>query len=90
MAEGRDPVVGTILRCWLDHDVSQAFEGRVLPVDGEVARRADALHIPGAAPIADALVAATALVTRMALVTRNVRHYERFPRLRVINPWTQP
>ena len=35
-----------VLRQWLNNDVHAAFEGRILPVDVEVARTAATLHIP--------------------------------------------
>ena len=63
------------------------FDKRVLPVDEPVARRAAALHIPDPAPFRDALIGAAALVHRMAVVTRNVKDFERFDELAIVNPW---
>jgi predicted nucleic acid-binding protein len=88
LAERADPKKGETLRAWLDVSVAAAFEARVLPVDEAVARRAAALHVPDAAPFADALIGATALVHRMTLVTRNTRDFERFAGLRLVNPWS--
>ena len=87
LAERVDPVRGAVLRSWLDTSVAAAFAGRVLPVDEIVARRAAALHVPDPAPFRDALIAATALTQRMAVVTRNVRDFERFDGLALVNPW---
>jgi predicted nucleic acid-binding protein len=52
-----------------------------------VAKRAAAFRVPDPAPLRDALIAATALVCRMAVVTRNVKHFERFEGVAVIDPW---
>lgn len=87
LAERADPDRGAVLRRWLDESVATAFDQRVLPVDEPVARRAAALHIPDPAPFRDALIGATALVHRMAMVTRNVKDFERFDDLEVVNPW---
>ena len=37
--ERRDPVQGSVLREWLDTRVVTEFEGRVLDIDGPIARR---------------------------------------------------
>jgi predicted nucleic acid-binding protein len=87
LAERSDPGAGAVLRAWLDESVVAAFPERILPVDELVARQAAALHVPDPAPIADALIAATAIVHRLAVVTRNVRDFERFEGLDIINPW---
>lgn len=87
LAERRDPASGSILRSWLRNDVHEAFDGRILPVDIEIARIAASLHVPNPAPVTDALVAATALVHNMTLVTRNIGDFSRFRQLEVLNPW---
>lgn len=87
LAERADPNRGAVLRRWLDESVATAFDQRVLPVDEPVARQAAALHIPDPAPFRDALIGATALVHRMAVVTRNVKDFERFIGLDIVNPW---
>ncbi len=87
LAERADPERGAVLRTWLDDSVAPAFASRVLAIDEPVARRAAALHVPAPAPFRDALIGATALVHRMAVVTRNVRDFERFGGLDVVDPW---
>ena len=87
LAERTDPAKGAVLRQWLDESVTTAFMQRVIPVDETVARRAARLHVPDPAPFRDALIAATALVHRLDVVTRNVRDFERFAGLTVVNPW---
>ncbi len=87
LVERRDRSSGMVLRQWLNNDVHAAFEGRILPVDVEVARTAATLHIPDPAPVSDALIAATALVHSMSVVTRDAGDFSRFNGLNVINPW---
>ena len=88
LRERTDPAQGAVLRTWLDESVAAAFVERVLPVDEAVARRAAALHVPDPAPFRDALIGATAIVERMTVVTRNVRDFERFEGIDLLNPWT--
>lgn len=87
LMERSDPAQGALLREWLDHSVTAAFKGRVLVVDERVARRAAALHVPNPAPFRDALIGATAMVHDMAVVTRDLKDFQRFDKLEVINPW---
>lgn len=88
LAERADASRGAVLRPWLDGSVAAAFAHRVLSVDEAVARRAAALHVPNPARFRDALIGATALVHRMTMVTRNVKDFERFDDLVVVNPWS--
>ena len=90
LAERRDPAAAAVLRSWFDNDVCHEFEQQILPVDTKVARLAATLHVPDPAPIADALIAATAIANDMVVVTRNVRDFERFDRLKILNPWNPP
>ncbi len=79
------------LERWVQHDLPLRFEGRILPVDanlaeawGKTVSRSEAAGHPMGAM--DAFVAATAEIHRLTLVTRNVRD---FPLLKaVLNPWT--
>ena len=87
LLERSDPAQGAVLRTWLDESVTAAFVGRVLPVDETVARRAAALHVPDPAPFRDALIGATALVGGLTVATRNVKDFERFEGIRIVNPW---
>jgi predicted nucleic acid-binding protein len=76
---------------WLQHELPLRFEGRILPVDADVAEawgktvsRSEAAGRPIGAM--DAFLAATAEVHSLTLVTRNVSD---FPLLKaVLNPWT--
>ena len=79
------------LEQWLQHELPLRFEGRILPVDANVAEawgrtvsRSEAAGRPMGAM--DAFLAATAETYQMTLVTRNVSH---FPLVKaVLNPWT--
>ena len=84
--ERRDPEQAAPLRNWLEVHVMAAFAGRVLSVDGAVARRCARLHVPDRSNECDALIAATALVHDMTVVTRNTRDFA-FSGALVLNPW---
>jgi predicted nucleic acid-binding protein len=79
------------LEAWLRDELPLRFEGRILPVDhnvaedwGRIVSRSEALGRPMGAM--DAFLAATAEVHHLALVTRNASD---FPVLKaVVNPWT--
>ncbi|MCE5312339.1 MAG: type II toxin-antitoxin system VapC family toxin [Nitrospiraceae bacterium] len=76
------------LRIWLEHDLSEWFDGRVLPVDIDVADRWGRLIAEAGRPVPaiDSLLAATAIHHELRLVTRNASDFE-FQGLEVINPW---
>jgi hypothetical protein len=76
------------LRLWLEHELPEWFEGRVLPVDLEVADRWGRLlaEVGRPAPTIDSLLAATALHHELRLVTRNSGDFD-YPGLEVINPF---
>jgi predicted nucleic acid-binding protein len=81
----RDPAQGLVHRHWLD-SLTDAFDGRVVDVDREIALTAAGYHVPDPAPLADALIAATASVLGASLATRNTRDFARFGQ-RLVNPW---
>jgi toxin FitB len=86
LMERRDPRQGAMLRAWLEEQVFPGFDGRVLPIDMQVAIRCAALHVPDPLDDRDSLIAATALVHGMTVVTRNVSHFERTG-VATLNPW---
>jgi predicted nucleic acid-binding protein len=86
LAERRDPPQGAVFRTWLETLVLPAFEGRILPVDQAVARRAATLHVPDTQPINDAFIAATALVHGMTVATRNAADFVATG-VKLVNPW---
>lgn len=76
------------LRVWLEQDLPEWFEDRLLPVDAAVADRWGRLVAEAGRPLpaVDSLLAATALQHGLRLVTRNANDF-RFVGLEVIDPW---
>lgn len=76
------------IRLWLEIELPDWFEERILPIDKEVAERWGFLQheMKRPLPAIDSLIAATALHFDLRLVTRNIRDFE-YPSLIVINPW---
>lgn len=76
------------LRLWVEHELPEWFEGRVLPVDLAVADKWGRLlaEVGRPVPTIDSLLAATALHHELRLVTRNARDFD-YPGLEVINPF---
>lgn len=81
----RDPKQAKPLRAWIEKTLAD-FDGRILPIDGDVALRCAALHVPNPRPDRDAYIAATALVNDLTVVTRNVRDFASTG-VRLFNPW---
>ena len=84
----KDKKQGALLRAWVDDEVLPRFEGRILPIDVDVALQCAKLHVPDPQPERDALIAATALVHKLTVVTRNVNDF--LPTgVQVLNPWVK-
>lgn len=79
----QDKAAARAMSAWIDEQVRHTFEGRILPVDADVARRRAQL---GLADSRDALMAATALERGMTLVTRNTDAFKA-ARVRLLDPW---
>jgi toxin FitB len=77
------------LRVWLENELPDWFEDRILAVDAAVADRWGRLlsEVRRPVPAIDSLLAATALHHRLRLVTRNTADFE-YPGLEVLDPWT--
>ena len=76
---------------WLDNEMGNRFEGRILPVDAAVATtwgrmQGEAESRGEPIPTVDGLLAATAMVHNLALVTRNEKDVAASG-ARIINPW---
>ena len=82
----RDVAQAQRLQAWLEDDVLEVFDGRVLAVEIPVARRAARLHVPDPRPERDALIAATAVVHGLTVATRNVADFAPMD-VALINPW---
>ena len=76
------------LRVWLEQELTDWFDDRILPVDRGVAERWGTLlaHAGRPVPTIDSLLAATALYHGLRLATRNVTDFL-FTGLEVVNPW---
>jgi predicted nucleic acid-binding protein len=81
----------TQLEQWLDRDLPEWFEGRILPGDQAIADRwgllrAQAQHKGRPLSVVDALLGATALQHDLTIVLRNVSDFS-VVGLAVLNPW---
>jgi toxin FitB len=81
-----------LLDDWLRNELRERFQGRILPVDAEVANACGTLLAKREASgrpieIGDAFIAATAEVHKLALVTRNVSHFQSTVK-NLVTPWT--
>jgi len=79
------------LQAWIEHDLIERFEGRILDLDLETAliwgKLQGETELKGEKlPVMDSLIAATAIAHGLVVVTRNVKDIERC-RARVFNPW---
>ena len=79
------------LEAWLDKDLYARFEGRILPIDQDVADRwglltATARNTGRVLPVIDGLLAATALGHNLTLVTRDIGQIPSLG-VAVFNPW---
>jgi predicted nucleic acid-binding protein len=79
------------LQDWLNTDLCNRFEGRILAVDPEVALcwgaiQGEAEANGRAIPVIDGLIGATAIANQCAVVTRNVADIDRTG-ARIVNPW---
>jgi toxin FitB len=88
LASGRKK---TTLQNWLDRDLAERFEGRILDVDVEAAERwgtdgATAQRSGRKIPAVDGLIAASAASQGLTVVTRNVKDIE-LSGVPVFNPW---
>ena len=72
---------------WLETDLIEYFEGRIIDVDAAVADRWGCVLSAKAMPAIDALIAASAIVHNQKLVTRNTKDFTGIAGLELINPW---
>jgi toxin FitB len=82
----KDVSKGAMIRLWLNRHILPAFEGRVLAVDGAVARIAASLQATRPRVERDAMVAATALTHKLGIVTGHAQFFAGTG-AQVINPW---
>ncbi|MGH9493415.1 MAG: type II toxin-antitoxin system VapC family toxin [Candidatus Sulfotelmatobacter sp.] len=79
------------LERWLQDELPLRFEGRILPIDTDIAdawgrtiARSEAAGRP--IGVIDAFLSATAEINRLTLVTRNVSEFSLLKT--ILNPWT--
>jgi toxin FitB len=82
------------LEQWLERELPEWFEDRILPVDQSIAERWGLLRAQAQMKgrplsVIDALLAATALQHNLTLVSRNVSDF-RVAGLSIVNPWEAP
>ena len=80
-----------VLQNWLNLDLQQRFEGRILELTVEILIKWGqilvSLEKAGVKlPVIDSLIAATALTNSLTVVTRHVQDIERFGAI-IFNPW---
>ena len=78
---------------WIEEDLSQQFEGRLLPFNDESGKIWGQLMGNGdragkTLSAYDTQIAAIAIDRGLVLVTRNVSDFDRFE-LEILNPWDQ-
>lgn len=75
---------------FMEKEVSQRFEGKILPIDESVAETWGRLEAETSRslPTVDALIAATALTHNLVLVTRNTQDFD-FKELKHLDPWKE-
>lgn len=92
LRSGVDSLTGTPrkekLRLWLEIELPEWFQERILPINAHVADRWGRLQteVKRTLPAIDSLIAATALHYDLRIVTRNEKDFN-LPSLEVINPW---
>jgi predicted nucleic acid-binding protein len=76
---------------FLDVQIPEWFEDRIIPVDREIMREWGRIcaRIGRTLPLFDSLIAATALVRRFTVLTRNTRDFKDIEGLLLINPWEE-
>jgi len=76
---------------WLDDELQPQFQGRLLPIEGQVMKTwgqitGQALLHGRPVSYVDSLLAATAITHGLTLVTRNSKDVEGLP-VQTLNPW---
>lgn len=81
-----------ILEDWLNGEVIQRFENRILPIDFRIAAKwgdlsGAALKRGAPQPVVDCLLASTAISHDLILVTENIKDFTQIAELKIFNPW---
>ena len=88
-----DPVRKRKLQLWVEQDLKQRFENRIIPIDLEIAVRwgavqGEAERVGKPMPVIDGLIAASGLVHNCIVVTRNIVDMEQSS-VELLNPWAK-
>ncbi len=80
------------LQLWVEQDLKQRFENRIIPIDLEVSARWGAIQgqaeLAGKSmPVIDGLIAVSGLVHNCIVVTRNIADMAQSA-VELLNPWT--
>lgn len=82
----------TDLEQWLERDLDEWFEERLLPITKAIVGRWGILSAraldKGTLTVVDGMIAASALEHNLSLVTRNVKHFAGFGVI-IFNPWVE-
>lgn len=79
------------LQLWVEHDLKQRFENRIIPIDLEISSRwatiqGEAELVGKPMPVIDGLIAVSGLVHGCIVVTRNIADMEQSS-VELLNPW---
>jgi predicted nucleic acid-binding protein len=76
---------------FLDIQIPEWFEDRIIPVDGEIMREWGRIcaRAGRTLPLLDSLIAATALAQGFTVLTRNTRDFEAIEGILLLNPWEE-
>jgi predicted nucleic acid-binding protein len=79
----------TDLIYFVDTQIPEWFEDRIIPVDGEIMREWGRIcaRIGRSLPLLDSIIAATALARNLTVLTRNTRDFEGIEGILLLNPW---
>jgi predicted nucleic acid-binding protein len=88
-----DPVRKRTLQLWVEQDLKQRFENRVIPIDLEISSRwgtiqGNAELVGKSMPVIDGLIAVSGLVHNCIVVTRNIADMEQSS-VELLNPWSK-
>jgi len=74
---------------WLEIELIKQFQNRLIDIDKAIADKWGYLcgQTKTPVPAVDALIAASALTHNLKIVTRNVKDFQHFPGLEIVNPW---
>ena len=81
------------LQLWVEQDLKQRFESRIIPIDLEISSRWGAIQgkaelVGKSMPVIDGLIAVSGLVHNCIVVTRNIADMEQSS-VELLNPWSK-